>query len=111
MDWKGMCEEAVEIFGQDIAKSLARFGSAILPILLLPLLLLGYFGLKHLYVTAALAGILMICIIWLRLRLATRYNPGRTFILAFEAIIWAGALYGTGWVAGHLLFTVAGWQA
>ena len=106
-----MFEEAVEIFGQDIRKSLARFNSAILPIPLLSLLLLGYYGLHHLYVTATLAVIVLIGIIWLRLHLARRYNPGHSLILALEAIAWAGGLYGAGWVAGQLLFAVAGWQA
>jgi hypothetical protein len=111
MDWKGMFEEAVEIFGQDVRKSLAHVNSALLPIPLLPLLLLGYFGLHHLYVTATLAGIVLVGIIWLRLHLARRYNTGHSLILAMEAIAWAAGLYGAGWVAGQLLLTVAGWQA
>jgi len=110
MDWKGMFEEAVEIFGQDIRKSLAHFNSAILPLLLLPLLPLGYFGLHHLYVTAALGGFLWIGVTWLRLRMARRYNPGRSLVLTVEAAMWTAALYGAGWIAGQLLYTVAGWQ-
>jgi hypothetical protein len=111
MDWKGMFDEAVDIFGRDISKSLAHFGSAILPIPLLPLLLLGYYGLKHLYVTAALGFILLTGLLWFRLRAARRYNPGHSFVLTLEAILWAGVFYGAGWVAGNLLFVVAGWQA
>jgi hypothetical protein len=110
MDWKGMFDEAVDIFGRDISKSLARFGSTLLPIPLLPLLLLGYFGLNHLYVTTALGGLLSVATICLRLQIAKRLNPGHSVILTVETAMWTIALYGTGWIAGQLLYTVAGWQ-
>jgi hypothetical protein len=107
MDWRGMVEEARHILWADIRKSLARVNSWVVPLLLLPLLFLGFLGRDHPFETGASTGVLLIGIIGLRLHIASRENPGHGFMLAFEASMIAAVNYGAGWLAFTIVDRVA----
>jgi hypothetical protein len=107
MDWKGMIEEARDLLWGDIKKSLVRFNSWILSLLLLPLLFLGFYGRDYPLETGAIGGVFLIGIIGLRLHIARQERPEHGFLLAVEACMTAAMTYGAGWLAAAIVDMVA----
>jgi hypothetical protein len=107
MDWKGMIEEARDIFWGDIKRSFVRFNSWILSLLLLPFLILGFYGSDYPLETVAIGVTFLIGIIGLRLHIARQERPGYGVLLAVEASIVAALTYGAGWLAAATVDMVA----
>jgi hypothetical protein len=107
MDWKGMFEEALELLAFEVRRSLSRFNSWALPLMLLPLLPLGFYAHDFMIAMSSIACALIGGLIWLRLSLARRHSPGQSMSLSLETVVAAFVYFGAGWLAGIIVTKVA----
>lgn len=107
MDWKGIFEEALELLAFEVRRSLSRVNSWALPLMLLPLLPLGFYAHDFMIAMSSVACFLIGGLIWLRLSLQRRESPGQPMILSLETVVAAVVYYGAGWLAGIIVAKVA----